>query len=86
MADFQQALDACRTLYLGAGRKLVTDYPNLIEGEGTSFIQQMDNLHKALLVKVYIAICEADRRWSANEQRLAEQKTSAKDLCLQLGR
>ena len=33
----------------------------------------MDDLHKALLIKIFVTICEADRRWSCNEQRLAQE-------------
>ncbi|MBN1852550.1 MAG: AAA family ATPase [Pirellulales bacterium] len=72
LADFRHALNDCRKLYLDAGQKIVTEYPNLIQGQGATFVQKMDNLHKALLVKVYITICEADRHWSHHEQRLAE--------------
>ena len=36
------------------------------------FLRLMDDLHRALVVKIFITICEADRRWSKNEKFLAE--------------
>lgn len=33
----------------------------------------MDDLHRALLVKVFVTICEADRRWTKNERALAQE-------------
>lgn len=32
----------------------------------------MDDLHRALVVKIFVTVCEADRRWSANERFLGE--------------
>src|SRR5690606_22169384 len=35
------------------------------------FVELMDDLHRALLVKLFITVGQCDRAWSRNEQQLA---------------
>ena len=37
------------------------------------FIALMDDLHRALVLKVYFSVCEADQKWSSRERFLAEE-------------
>ena len=71
--QFRDVLDKCRRLYLDAGREIAEQYPELIEG-GTpnDFVSMMEELHKALLVKVFARLIEADRRSSPCKMQLAE--------------
>ncbi len=69
---FRQTLEECRDLFVSSGTLCAREYPRLIAGPKEKFIELMDDLHRALLVKVYFAICEADRRWSEAERQLAE--------------
>jgi Holliday junction resolvasome RuvABC ATP-dependent DNA helicase subunit len=69
---FQRTLEECRELYVSSGRLVAQEYPQLIAQEGGKFIQLMDDLHRALVLKVYLAVCEADRAWSREERYLAE--------------
>ena len=32
----------------------------------------MDDLHRALVLKIYVVVCEADRKWSQAERDMAE--------------
>jgi len=61
----------CGKLYQHSARWLVRRHPNLIEGDGSDFVQLMDDLHRGLLIKVYVTIVRADDRWSAAEKRVA---------------
>jgi AAA+ superfamily predicted ATPase len=71
-SQFRQLLGQCRALYLSSGEICVREFPDQTPQTGSGFVQLMDDLHRALVVKVFVTICEADRRWSKNEQFLAE--------------
>ncbi len=72
LAEFRRALVDCQRLYVSAGEACVRDHPHLIGQSGQKYVQMMDDLHRALLVKIFVTIAEADRRWSQNEQLLAQ--------------
>ena len=61
---FTRTLDECRELYVSSGKLCAHEYPHLIAKKGDDFIQLMDDLHRALVLKVYFSVCEADRKWS----------------------
>ncbi len=69
---FRHAISNCRQLYQSAGRECVEQYPHLIQEPPGEFLKLMDDLHKGLLVKIYVSVAEADRRWSQPEQQMAE--------------
>jgi len=71
-AQFRQLLVECRDLYVSSGEFCAREYPQLTPRSGDGFVTLMDDLHRALLVKVFVTICESDRRWSSNECALAE--------------
>jgi len=71
-SHFRQLLGECRDLYVSSGQLIADEHPDLLPKSDEHFIQLMDDLHRALLVKVFVTICEADRRWSKNEKFLAE--------------
>jgi hypothetical protein len=71
-SQFRQLLGQCRDLYISSGELCVREFPDQVPQTGTGFVQLMDDLHGALAVKIFITICEADRRWSTNEKFLAE--------------
>lgn len=70
-AQFRTLLQECRELYVSSGELCANEFPDMLPRGGEHFRQLMGDLHRALLVKVFIAICEADRRWSMNERLLA---------------
>ena len=69
---FSTTLDECRELYVSSGRLCVHEYPDRVKPAGEKFVALMDDLHRALVLKVYFAVCEADRSWSSKERYLAE--------------
>jgi tellurite resistance protein len=71
-AQFRQLLGQCRDLYVTSAEAVVHDHPHQVSDSAERFVTLMDDLHKALLVKVFVAICECDHRWSPGERRLAE--------------
>jgi SpoVK/Ycf46/Vps4 family AAA+-type ATPase len=69
---FDRTLNECRELYVSSGRLCAQEYPHLIAKDGEKFVELMDDLHRALVVKVYFTVCQADRKWSQGERTLAE--------------
>jgi SpoVK/Ycf46/Vps4 family AAA+-type ATPase len=71
-SQFRQLLGQCRDLYVSSGELAAREHAALLPQSGEQFVQLLDDLHRALLVKVFITVCECDRRWSKNEKFLAE--------------
>jgi SpoVK/Ycf46/Vps4 family AAA+-type ATPase len=71
-SQFRQLLGKCRDLYVSSGELAARDNPQQLETTAGPFVQLMDDLHGALLVKVFVSVCQCDRRWSKNEKFLAE--------------
>ena len=71
-SQFSRALRECRDLYVSSGHFCAQECPHLLAKSGDEFIQLMDDLHRALVLKVYCTISEADRKWSKEERFLAE--------------
>ena len=71
-SQFRQLLGKCRDLYVSSGELAARDNPQQLEATSGPFVQLMDDLHGALLVKVFVSVCQCDRRWSKNEKFLAE--------------
>lgn len=69
---FSRTLRELRELYVSSAQLCISEHPNLLAEFKGDFLQLMDDLHKALVLKVYLTICEADRRWSDQEKFLAE--------------
>jgi hypothetical protein len=71
-SHFRRLLGECRQLYVSSGRQIVTEHPHLIAEPAEPLIERMDNLHRGLLTKIFVTLCDADRQWSQNEHFLAE--------------
>ncbi|MCB9938828.1 MAG: AAA family ATPase [Planctomycetaceae bacterium] len=69
LEQFQQAIHACQQLYLSSAKLCIQQCPSFLPGTPESFVQLMDDLHKGLLIKVYVTVVEADQRWSQEEKR-----------------
>lgn len=61
----------CGTLYASSAKLMVRRYPTEIEGLPHRFAELMDDLHRGLLIKVYVTVVRADDRWSGPEKRVA---------------
>lgn len=76
LSQFRRLLDECRDLYVSSGELCMREYPDLVPRCEHGFVELMDDLHRALLVKLFVTICEADRHWSKNERALAQALVS----------
>ena len=61
----------CGKLYKQCGTWMVRRFPTLLEGDREKFVELMDDLHRGLLIKVYVTVVRADNRWSAPEKKVA---------------
>ncbi len=66
-----RVLRDCRKLYKHCGTWMVRRYPTLIEGRVEDFVELMDDLHRGLLIKVYVTTVRADDRWTGPEKKVA---------------
>ena len=69
---FSRTLRECRKLYVSSGELVMRDHRALLKDDQLDYIQLMDDLHQALVLKIYLVVCEADREWSKQERFLAE--------------
>jgi hypothetical protein len=72
LSVFRATLEECRKLYVSSGQLCAQQYPHLIDKSGDEFVQLMDDLHRALVLKIYVEMCEADHKWSQAERQLGE--------------
>ena len=77
---FRRTLEECRELYVSSATLCAREFPQLLpQGKGKKalsaeqFIALMDDLHRALVLKVYFSVAEADKKWSSRERFLAEE-------------
>ncbi len=70
--DFRQSLQACRDLYRQAGERCQHHASVALSRSPKEFLEWMEDLHRGLLLKVYLEVALADHRWDPCEQKLAE--------------
>ena len=73
IAQFRQALADCEQVYREAGKLVSEQHPDLLPGSPKQFVSLMDDLHKGLVVKIFVEIAEADRRWTRIEKTLVRE-------------
>ena len=61
----------CHKLYHDGGQLMICRHPTQLECPPEQFVELMDDLHRGLLLKVYVTMVRADNRWSAAEKRVA---------------
>ena len=61
----------CGKLYHHCGTWMVRRYPTLLDDRAGDFVELMDDLHRGLLIKVYVTIVRADDRWTGPEKKVA---------------
>ncbi len=71
--QFRDAMNECRRLYLSAAHLCLEQIPDVVEQSRQDFLRRMVDLHKGLIIKIYVSIAEADLRWSRDEQLLARE-------------
>ena len=78
----------CGKLYATSAKLMVRRYPTEIDGLPQRFAELMDDLHRGLIIKIYVTIVRADDRWTGPEKRVAaaiiehlwDQKLTGNDL------
>jgi hypothetical protein len=71
--DFVQTLVDCRQLYLSAGRECCENSVPQENRSARELMQWMDDLHRGLVLKVYMEVALADCSWQRAERQLAQQ-------------
>ena len=71
-ADFTQTLDDCRQTYGTAATEYTREAHAANRRSLIEAADWMDELHRGLLIKVYLEVAIADHRWSREEQKLAQ--------------
>ena len=61
----------CGKLYNSSAKWMVRRHPTLLDGREAQFVELMDDLHRGLLIKVYVTVVRADDRWTGPEKRVA---------------
>ena len=69
---FSRTLRECRKLYVSSGELVMREHRALLADGEQDYVELMDDLHRALVLKIYLVVCEADREWSKQERFLAE--------------
>jgi SpoVK/Ycf46/Vps4 family AAA+-type ATPase len=70
--EFQKTLEDCRNLYLSSAKYVNEQRPGMLGASADEYLHMMDDLHKGLLIKTYVSVASADRKWSKEERVLAE--------------
>jgi tellurite resistance protein len=73
LADFRHALVDCRRLYVDRARELLDSGKCELRGTPQQFLARMDDLHRGLLLKVYVDVARTDWHWQPAEEELATE-------------
>lgn len=69
--QFSQSVHNCRKLYHDCAKEIIDSHPSLLPATPGEFLDKMDDLHRGLLVKLFISIGGVDRVWTRAEEHLA---------------
>ena len=69
----RRVLRDCGALYRKCGTWMVRRYPTLLDDRADDFPALMDDLHRGLLIKVYVTVVRADDRWTGQEKQVAAE-------------
>ncbi len=68
--QFQQSLVDCRQLYLSGAKTVFAQHGDPLKTPPAKFVQSIDDLHRGLLLKLYVSICGADYVWTETEEKV----------------
>src|SRR5712692_2948845 len=68
--EFRKALQECKELYRTSGFEIAQYHPELIQDTPHEFMSRMLDLHRGLVIKIFVAIAHADGPWTPEEVRL----------------
>jgi hypothetical protein len=67
VAEFRQALEDCEDIYISAAQECARLHPESMNCTRREFIERMLDLHRGLVIKIFIAIAFVDREWSRED-------------------
>jgi hypothetical protein len=70
---YREMLEECERLYRSCATHFIEEHPDLIHDSPEAFLERMLDLHRGLVLKVFVEIAEADQRISAGERELARE-------------
>lgn len=68
---YRESLKECELLYSTSAQQVLQNHPHALDRSPREFVDWMADLHKGLVLKIYVVIMEADLRWSDGERRIA---------------
>jgi hypothetical protein len=71
--EFRQLLRQCQELYETCARDYIERNPELIHDSADAFVERMLNLHRGLVLKVFVEVAQAHHRFSPAELDLARE-------------
>ncbi len=69
--QFNETLRNCRAVFVDGGREVVEHYPHLLSRPGADFLNMMDDLHRGLMLKLFVEIGGSDGLYTEAEEHLA---------------
>ncbi len=69
--QFNDSLVDCRQLYLSGAKSVCEVQGDSLREPPTRFVQSMDELHRGLLIKIFVSICGVDHLWTETEEKFA---------------
>jgi hypothetical protein len=71
--DYREMLRECEELFRSCATEFAEQHPDLIHDPPEHFLERMLDLHRGLVLKVFIEIAQADHRISRGELELARE-------------
>lgn len=69
--QYNESLGDCRQLYLNGAKSVCEEQGAALAETPTKFVQSMDELHRGLLIKIFVSICGVDHIWTETEETFA---------------
>jgi AAA+ superfamily predicted ATPase len=73
VGDFRTAMEDCEDLYLSGAQEHARSHPELTGEARRDFVQRMADLSHGLLVKIFLDVAYADRKWTEEDFVLARE-------------
>jgi SpoVK/Ycf46/Vps4 family AAA+-type ATPase len=70
---YRELLGECSQLYRLCATQFADKHPDLIHDSPEAFLERMLDLHRGLVLKVFVEIAQADQRISSRERELARE-------------
>jgi hypothetical protein len=72
VGEFRQALEDCEDLYVSGAQECARLHPESISGSRREFIERMVDLHRGLVIKIFVSVAFVDHQWNQEDIILAQ--------------